>query len=123
MDLIAANAFVDAINNRNARRFIRLARPIDVPAIALQAEIQECSQAAEDLYRRPTYKDVPSGARNSTPALLHDYSAMFQCYHCNDVRHFARNCPGMSESLKNSATRVKFPSGNYNAGRRGQDPA
>ncbi|KAH7976694.1 hypothetical protein HPB52_018308 [Rhipicephalus sanguineus] len=125
MDLIAANAFVDAINNRNVQRFVRLARPIDVPsalAVALEAEIQERSQAAEDPYRRPTYTDVPSGARNS-PARLHEPTAMFRCYHCNDVGHFARNCPGMSESLPNSVARAKFPSGNYNAGRRGQDPA
>ncbi|KAH7977000.1 hypothetical protein HPB52_022810 [Rhipicephalus sanguineus] len=125
MDLIAANAFVDAINNRNAQRFVRLARPIDVPsalAVALEAEIQERSQAAEDPYRRPTYTDVPSGARNS-PARLHEPTAMFRCYHCNDVGHFARNCPGMSESLPKSVARAKFPSGNYNAGRRGQDPA
>ncbi|KAL1487130.1 hypothetical protein MTO96_031105 [Rhipicephalus appendiculatus] len=125
MDLIAANAFVDAINNRNVQRFVRLARPTDVPsalAIALEAEEQERSQAAEDPYRRPTYTDVPSGARNS-PARLHEPSAMLRCYHCNDVGHFARNCPGMSESLTNSAARAKFPSGNYNAGRRGQDPA
>ncbi|KAH7957092.1 hypothetical protein HPB52_015160 [Rhipicephalus sanguineus] len=57
MDLIAANAFVDAINNRNVQRFVRLARPTDVPsalAVALEAEIQERSQAAEDPYRRPT---------------------------------------------------------------------
>ncbi|KAH7939231.1 hypothetical protein HPB52_009084 [Rhipicephalus sanguineus] len=31
MDLIAANACVDAINNRNVQRFVRLARPIDLP--------------------------------------------------------------------------------------------
>ncbi|KAL1474127.1 hypothetical protein MTO96_038217 [Rhipicephalus appendiculatus] len=124
MDLIAANAFVDAINNRNVQRFVRLARPTDVPsalAIALEAEIQERSQAAEDPYRRPTYTDVPSGARNS-PARLHEPSAMLRCYHCNDVGHFARNCPRMSESLTNSPARAKFPLGNYNAGRRGQDP-
>ncbi|KAH8022010.1 hypothetical protein HPB51_020620 [Rhipicephalus microplus] len=30
MDLIAANVFVDAINDRSAQRFIHLARPIDV---------------------------------------------------------------------------------------------
>ncbi|KAL1441908.1 hypothetical protein MTO96_008176 [Rhipicephalus appendiculatus] len=125
MDLIAANAFVDAINNRNVQRFVRLARPTDVPsalAIALEAEMQERSQAAEDPYRRPTYTDVPSGARNS-PARLHEPSVMLRCYHCNDVGHFARNCPRMSESLTNSAARAKFPLGNYNAGRRGQDPA
>ncbi|KAH7951826.1 hypothetical protein HPB52_013438 [Rhipicephalus sanguineus] len=78
--------------------------------------------AAEDPYRRPTYTDVPSGARNS-PARLHEPTAMFRCYHCNDVGHFARNCPGMSESLPNSVARAKFSSGNYNAGRRGQGPA
>ncbi|KAL1435127.1 hypothetical protein MTO96_011257 [Rhipicephalus appendiculatus] len=125
VDLIAANSFVDAINNRNVQRFVRLARPTDVPsalAIALQAEIQEHSQAAEDPYRRPTYTDVPSGAQNS-PARLHEPSAMLRCYHCNDVGHFARNCPGMSESPTNSAARAKFPLGNYNADRRGQDPA
>ncbi|KAL1426911.1 hypothetical protein MTO96_017903 [Rhipicephalus appendiculatus] len=125
MDLIAANAFVDAINNRNVQRFVRLARATDVPsalAIALEAEIQERSQAAEDPYRRPTYVDMPSGARNS-PARLHEPSAMLRCYHCNDVGHFARNCPRMSELLTNTAARAKFPLGNYNAGRRGQDPA
>ncbi|KAH7971924.1 hypothetical protein HPB52_003864 [Rhipicephalus sanguineus] len=109
MDLIAANAFVDAINNRNVQRFVRLARPIDVPsalAVALEAEIQERSQAAEGPYRRPTYTDVPSGDRNS-PARLHEPTAMFRCYHCNDVGHFARNCPGMSESLPNSVARAK----------------
>ncbi|KAL1487091.1 hypothetical protein MTO96_046676 [Rhipicephalus appendiculatus] len=60
MDLITANAFVDAINNRNVQRFVRLARPTDVPsalAVALEAEIQERSQAAEDPYLRPTYKE------------------------------------------------------------------
>ncbi|KAL1480007.1 hypothetical protein MTO96_034758 [Rhipicephalus appendiculatus] len=109
----------------NVQRFVRLARPTDVPsalAVALEAEIQERSQAAEDPYRRPTYTDVPSGARNS-PARHCEPSAMLRCYHCNDVGHFARNCPGMSESLSNSAARAKFPSGNYYAGRRGQDPA
>ncbi|KAL1426023.1 hypothetical protein MTO96_003492 [Rhipicephalus appendiculatus] len=77
MDLIAANAFVVAINNRNVQRFVRLARPTDVPsavAIALEVEIQERSQASEDPYRRPTYTDVPP------EILLLGFTSLQRCF-------------------------------------------
>ncbi|KAH8032905.1 hypothetical protein HPB51_003689 [Rhipicephalus microplus] len=125
MYLIAPNAFVDAINNRTVQHFVRLARPIDVRsalAVALETEIQERSQAAEDLYRRPTYTDAPFRTRNLAPTRLHDPTPVLRGYHCHDVGNFAQNCPRVTESLTNSPLPMQSSSGNYNAGHRGQDP-
>ncbi|KAH7957939.1 hypothetical protein HPB51_028072 [Rhipicephalus microplus] len=126
MDLITANAFVDAINNRSVEHSVRLARPIDIRsalAVPLKTEIQGRSQAAEDPYRTPTYTDTPSLIRHSANTWLHDPTAVFQCYHCQDVEHFARNCPGVTESLTNSAPPMQSSLENYNAGHRRQDLA
>ncbi|KAH8027065.1 hypothetical protein HPB51_001961 [Rhipicephalus microplus] len=125
-DLIAANAFVDAINNRSIQHFMRLARPIDVQsasAVAPEEEIHERSQAAEDPYRRQPYTDAPSRTRLLALTQLHDPTAVLRCYHCHDVGHFARNCPWVTKSLTNSAPPMQSFSGNYNAGHREQDLA
>ncbi|KAH8030309.1 hypothetical protein HPB51_006741 [Rhipicephalus microplus] len=126
MGLIAANAFVDAINNRSVQHFVCLARPIDARsdlAVALEAEIQERSQTAEDPYWRPTYTDAPSRTRHLAPTRLHNLTAVLRGYHCHDVGHFAQNCSRVIESLTNSAPPKQSFSGNYDAGHRGQDPA
>ncbi|KAH8009342.1 hypothetical protein HPB51_015665 [Rhipicephalus microplus] len=126
MDLIAADSFVDAINNRSVQHFVRIARSIDVRsalAFALEAEIHERSQAAEDLYRRPLYTDAPSRTGLLAPTRLHDPTAVPRCYHCHHVGHFVRNCPLVTESLTNSAPPMQSSSGNYNSGHLGQDLA
>ncbi|KAH7987851.1 hypothetical protein HPB52_024805 [Rhipicephalus sanguineus] len=126
MDLIAANAFVHAIDNNKSQCFVCLARPVDVPsalAVALEADIQERSHASQHQYRSQAFTEAPSMARNLAPARHRDPSSTLRYYHFNDVGHFARNYLRMSQSLKDSAIRAKFPSGNCNADHPRQDPA
>ncbi|KAH7961702.1 hypothetical protein HPB52_011364 [Rhipicephalus sanguineus] len=79
MDLIAANAFVDAINNRNVQRFVRLARPIDVPSALAVALRQRYKNARKQLKIRtggqPT-RTCPPGPE----ILLLGYTSLQRCF-------------------------------------------
>ncbi|KAH6945663.1 hypothetical protein HPB50_009558 [Hyalomma asiaticum] len=92
-DFIATQAFIDAINDIDVLRFVRVARQSTFHAalaLALEAHILERSTAV----RRTRSLPRPQTPANQVNCLdrYRQRSSLMRCYQCNEIGHCSRGC-------------------------------